>query len=90
MKARFSRRGDEFRRTADHKAKGADGMAERLDKILSSQGAATRREAQRLIRSGKVTVDGTVQRDPSVKVAVIETVKSCIPAERCFTAVICM
>ena len=43
-------------------------MAERLDKILSSQGAATRREAQRLIRSGKVTVDGTVQRDPSVKV----------------------
>ena len=43
-------------------------MAERLDKILSSQGTATRREAQRLIRSGKVTVDGTVQRDPSVKV----------------------
>ena len=33
-----------------------------------------------------MTVDGTVQRDPSVKVG---NVKSCIPAERCFTAVIC-
>lgn len=42
-------------------------MAERLDKILSSQGTATRREAQRLIRSGKVAVDGVVQRDPSAK-----------------------
>ena len=63
----FPQRG-RFRRTGGSQRKGADGMAERLDKILSSQGAATRREAQRLIRSGKVTVDGTVQRDPSVKV----------------------
>lgn len=42
-------------------------MAERLDKILSSQGAATRREAQRLIHSGKVTVDGVTLRDPAFK-----------------------
>lgn len=43
-------------------------MAERLDKILSSQGAASRREAQRLIRGGKVTVDGTALRDPAAKI----------------------
>ncbi len=42
-------------------------MAERLDKILSSQGTATRREAQRLVRAGQVTVDGAVCRDPSFK-----------------------
>lgn len=42
-------------------------MTERLDKILSSQGIATRREAQRLIRSGKVTVDGRIQKDPASK-----------------------
>ena len=42
-------------------------MAERLDKILVSQGAATRREAQRLVRAGKVTVDGEVCRDPARK-----------------------
>lgn len=42
-------------------------MAERLDKILSSQGVATRSIAQRLIRSGKVSVNGAVVRDPSLK-----------------------
>ena len=42
-------------------------MAERLDKILASQGIATRSEAQRLIRSGRVTVNGTVCRDPAFK-----------------------
>lgn len=42
-------------------------MAERRIKFVLS-GRGYRREAQRLIRSGKVTVDGTVQRDPSVKV----------------------
>lgn len=40
---------------------------ERLDKILCSQGTLTRSEAGRLIRSGRVTVDGVVCRDPSKK-----------------------
>ena len=43
-------------------------MLQRLDKILSSQGRATRSEAQRIIRSGKVTVDVAVCRDPSAKI----------------------
>lgn len=42
-------------------------MAERLDKMISSQGLESRREVQRLIRCGMVTVDGTVQKDPSKK-----------------------
>ncbi len=40
---------------------------ERLDKILCSQGMLTRSEAGRLVRSGRVTVDGAVCRDPSKK-----------------------
>ena len=40
---------------------------ERLDKILASQGCGTRSECQRLIRSGKVTVDGKPVKDPSQK-----------------------
>ena len=50
---------------------------ERLDKLLCSQGTLTRSEAGRMIRSGRVTVDGVVCRqaaqklDPAVaKVAV--------------------
>ncbi len=41
---------------------------ERLDKILCSQGTLTRSEAGRLVRGGRVTVDGTVCRDPSKKI----------------------
>lgn len=41
---------------------------ERLDKILCSQSTVTRSEAGRLIRSGRVMVDGTVRRSPSDKV----------------------
>ncbi len=40
---------------------------ERLDKILCSQGTLTRSEAGRLVRGGRVTVDGAVCRDPSKK-----------------------
>ncbi len=40
---------------------------ERLDKILCSQGTLTRSEAGRMVRSGRVTVDGVVCRDPSKK-----------------------
>ena len=46
---------------------------QRLDKLLSSQGApfgiAGRSEAQRLVRSGRVAVDGTPVRDPAAKVS---------------------
>ncbi|MDD4402651.1 MAG: pseudouridine synthase [Desulfitobacteriaceae bacterium] len=43
-------------------------MVQRLDKILSSQGATTRSEAHKLIRSGKVSVNGEVCREPSLKI----------------------
>lgn len=43
-------------------------MLQRLDKILASQGEATRSEAQRLIRGGRVSVNGKVFRDPSFKI----------------------
>ena len=41
---------------------------ERLDKLLCSQGTLTRSEAGRVIRNGRVTVDGTVCRQPAQKV----------------------
>lgn len=43
-------------------------MQERLDKILVSQGMASRRDVQQWIRRGKVTVDGEIIRDPSLKI----------------------
>ncbi len=43
-------------------------MVQRLDKLLASQGTQSRRDAQRRIRSGAVTVDGSVCRDPAAKV----------------------
>ncbi len=43
-------------------------MMQRLDKLVASQGTESRSEARRCIWSGKVTVDGTVCRDPSAKV----------------------
>lgn len=41
---------------------------ERLDKLLCSQGTLTRSEAGRLIRSGRVTVDGVVCRQAAQKI----------------------
>lgn len=41
---------------------------DRLDKLLCSQGTLTRSEAGRLIRAGRVTVDGTPCRQPAQKV----------------------
>lgn len=41
---------------------------DRLDKILCSQTTVTRSEAGRLIRSGRVTVNGVVCRQPAQKV----------------------
>ena len=43
-------------------------MAQRLDKWIASQGTRSRRDTVRLIRDGKVTVDGRVARDPSQKI----------------------
>ncbi len=40
---------------------------ERLDKMITSQGTMTRSEAGRAIRSGRVTVDGMVCREPAKK-----------------------
>lgn len=40
----------------------------RLDRYLSESGLFTRREAVKLIRSGRVTVDGEAVRDPASKV----------------------
>lgn len=40
---------------------------QRLDKLIASQGTRSRSETVRLIRSGQVTVNGEVCRDPSAK-----------------------
>lgn len=40
---------------------------ERLDKIIATQGLATRKEAGRLIRKGMLAVDGICVKDPSKK-----------------------
>jgi 16S rRNA pseudouridine516 synthase len=37
----------------------------RLDRILANHGSVSRADANRLIRDGRVTVDGTLVRDPS-------------------------
>ncbi|MBR2338411.1 MAG: rRNA pseudouridine synthase [Clostridia bacterium] len=42
-------------------------MLQRLDKLIASQGTMSRSETTRLIRSGQVTVDGVVCRDPAAK-----------------------
>lgn len=42
-------------------------MNERLDKILASQGLGSRKEAARMLREGRVTVDGQVVRDGALK-----------------------
>lgn len=43
-------------------------MVQRLDKFIASQGTRSRRDTVKLIRAGRVTVDGTVCRDPSCKI----------------------
>lgn len=42
-------------------------MEQRLDKLLSSQGTLSRKEAGQRIRAGRVTVDGAVCRRPEKK-----------------------
>jgi 23S rRNA pseudouridine2605 synthase len=43
-----------------------DSMAQRLQKIIANAGIASRREAERLIDEGRVTVNGTVVRQQGV------------------------
>ena len=40
----------------------------RLDNLLSHLNCGSRKEVQALIRAGRVSVDGTVQKDPAFKV----------------------
>ena len=40
----------------------------RLDKLLSHLNCGSRKEVQALIRAGRVSVDGTVHKDPAFKV----------------------
>ena len=41
---------------------------QRLDKLLSQADVASRKELKGIIKAGRVTVDGTVIRDPEHKV----------------------
>ncbi len=41
---------------------------ERIDKLISSQGTLSRSDVGKIIKSGKVTVNGTLVKSPSVKV----------------------
>ncbi len=41
---------------------------ERLDKFLCDSGAGTRSQVKLILKAGRVTVDGTVERDNSRKI----------------------
>ncbi len=41
---------------------------ERLDKILASQGTLSRKEVKEIIKKGRITLNGTVVKDSSVKI----------------------
>jgi len=49
-------------------AEGLDGPGERVAKALARAGAASRREVERLIEQGRVTLNGQVLTHPAVKV----------------------
>ncbi len=42
-------------------------MLQRLDKVISSQGTESRRDTVKIIRAGRVTVNGGICRDPAYK-----------------------
>lgn len=42
-------------------------MMERLDKIIASQGKYSRSEVKKLVKAGRVTLDGAVVKSPDVK-----------------------
>ena len=41
---------------------------ERLDKILASQGAKSRKDVKEIVKNGRVAVNGKTVKDPSVKI----------------------
>ncbi len=43
-------------------------MSERLDAFLAHAGIGSRTDAKRLIRAGRVTLEGTVERDPGAQI----------------------
>lgn len=47
---------------------------ERLDKILASQGALSRKDVKEIIKNGRVTVNGETVRDSSLKISEKDTV----------------
>ncbi len=47
---------------------------ERLDKILASQGASSRKEVKEMIKKGRVAVNGTAVLDPAVKISEADSV----------------
>ena len=47
---------------------------QRLDKVLSEAGVASRRELKGIIRAGRVTVNGQAARTPEKKVAAADTI----------------
>ena len=53
-------------------------MLQRLDKLIASQGTDSRRDTVKMIRAGRVTVNGTVCRDPAHK---CETESCCIAVD---------
>ncbi|MBE0600960.1 MAG: rRNA pseudouridine synthase [Firmicutes bacterium] len=53
----------------------------RLDKLLAQSGERSRSEAARLIRAGRVTVDGAVRTDPASK-ADAEQCEVCLDGQR--------
>ena len=53
---------------------------ERLDKFLCDSGAGTRSQVKAILKSGRVTVDGKPEKDPSKKVD-IGTQTVCLDGE---------
>ena len=43
-------------------------MTERLDKLIASQGKLSRSDVKKMVKSGRVTVDGTVVKSADIKV----------------------
>lgn len=43
-------------------------MTERLDKLIASQGKLSRSDVKKMVKSGRVTVDGAVVKSADVKV----------------------
>lgn len=54
---------------------------ERLDKILASQGTLSRRDVKEIMKKGRVSVNGTVVKDSSVKVDIYKD-EVCLDGEK--------